>query len=280
MSVVRPTSFAEAAALLAELGPSARLIAGGTDTLTRLDAGAAPPAVWVDMSTIAQGRAMELVDGELRIGALVSFQAMAGSELLAGALPALHQAANIMGAMQIRSRGTIGGNLCNASPAGDSIPPLVVAGAQIGLISTDGERWMLLEDFFLGPGRNALEPGEVVTGVRCAVVPGTVSAFVRVGARAHHVITKASAAVSCQFEDGVLREVRYAMGAVAPKVIRAPAVEAILEGQRPAPALIERAAAAAGDSARPIDDVRSTVAYRREACRQLVGMLLGKVGAL
>jgi CO/xanthine dehydrogenase FAD-binding subunit len=277
MSIHHPTSFDQAAALLAEHS-DARLIAGGTDTLTRLDAGAPPPTSWVDLSRVAEGRSIELRGGLLRIGALVSFEQMAGSEVLAQALPALHQAANIMGSLQIRSRGTLGGNLCNASPAGDAIPPLLVAEAELGLHSATGRRWLPLEAFLLGPGRTALRPGEVLIGARCPVGPGVVSAFQRVGSRAHHVITKASAAFACRLQDGVMREVRFALGAVAPTVIRAPDVEACLEGQLPSAAIVARAAEAAGRAARPIDDVRSTAAYRREACRQLVGIVMERAG--
>ncbi len=278
--VQRPTSFSEAVAMLAAHGPGARPIAGGTDTLTRLDAGAAPPAMWVDLSAVTEGRAITLVGDELRLGALVSFDAMAGSHELAQALPALHQAANIMGSLQIRTRGTLGGNLCNASPAGDAIPPLVVAGALVDLLGPDGARSLPIGDFLLGPGRTALKPAELLVAVRVPVRSCTRSAFVRVGARAHHVITKASAALAFRLVDGRLCDVRFALGAVAPTVIRAPAVEAILEGQPVSTELILRASQASADSARPIDDVRSTVAYRREACRQLVGILFSELGLL
>ena len=107
--ILRPASFSQAVAMLAEHGQAARPIAGGTDTLTRLNAGAAPPSLWVDLSAVRQGRDIRVQDGALRIGALVSFQDMAGSAALAAALPALHQAANIMGSLQIRTRGTLGG---------------------------------------------------------------------------------------------------------------------------------------------------------------------------
>jgi CO/xanthine dehydrogenase FAD-binding subunit len=278
MSVHRPQSFAEAAVLLAEHGPDVRPIAGGTDTLTRLNAGAKPPAHWVDLGAVTEGREILVDDDQLHIGALVSFEELAGSALLADALSALHQAANIMGSLQIRLRGTLGGNLCNASPAGDAIPPLLVAGAEVSLMSVGGVRWLPLDAFLLGPGRTALEPGELLTGVRCPLAPGTLSAFVRVGARAHHVITKASAAIACRLEEGAMVDVRFALGAVAPTVIRAPGVEAILEGRAPTAGLVSRAADAAAETARPIDDVRSTVAYRREACRQLVGIVMEKAG--
>ncbi len=277
--VFQPVSFEEAAQLLAEHGPDARAIAGGTDTITRLQDGMAPPAVWVDLSRIGgAARSIELRDGALWLGALVDFESMASSTLVKDALPALHQAASVMGSIQIRARGTLGGNLCNASPAGDSIPPLMVGDADLVLVSAGGTRTLPLEEFFLGPGKTALQPGELVAAVRCPVVPGTVSAFARVGARAHHVITKASAALACRVVDGALLDVRFALGAVGPTVFRATRVEAILEGQVPSAELIERAGDASAYSAQPIDDVRSTVVYRRDACRNLVGILFQQTG--
>ena len=276
--ILRPASFSQAVAMLAEHGQAARPIAGGTDTLTRLNAGAAPPSLWVDLSAVRQGRDIRVQDGALRIGALVSFQDMAGSAALAAALPALHQAANIMGSLQIRTRGTLGGNLCNASPAGDAIPPLVVADALVELLGSTGSRMLSIQDFLLGPGQTARRPDELLVAVHCAVVPGTVSAFVRVGARAHHVITKASAAMACRVDRGILRDVRFALGSVAPTVIRAPRVEALLEGHTPTAQRVAQAALASAAAARPIDDVRSTAAYRREVCGELVGIMLEKLG--
>ncbi len=276
--ILRPASFSQAVAMLAEHGQAARPIAGGTDTLTRLNAGAAPPSLWVDLSAVRQGRDIRVQDGALRIGALVSFQDMAGSAALAAALPALHQAANIMGSLQIRTRGTLGGNLCNASPAGDAIPPLVVADALVELLGSTGSRMLSIQDFLLGPGQTARRPDELLVAVHCAVVPGTVSAFVRVGARAHHVITKASAAMACRVDRGILRDVRFALGSVGPTVIRAPRVEALLEGHTPTAQRVAQAALASAAAARPIDDVRSTAAYRREVCGELVGIMLEKLG--
>jgi len=276
--ILRPDSFAQAAELLAQHGPGARLIAGGTDTLTRLNAGAPSPATWIDLSGVTEGREIRVAHGALELGALVSFEGMARSAVLADALPALHQAANIMGSLQIRTRGTLGGNLCNASPAGDSIPPLLITDAVVLLLGVDGPRQVVLQDFLLAPGETSMAPGELLTAVRCPVVPDTRSAFVRVGARAHHVITKASAAMACRVDDGRLHDVRFALGAVAPTVIRAPTVEAALEGQRLTAAVLQQAAQASADAARPIDDVRSTATYRREACRQLVTILISELG--
>ncbi len=278
--ILRPSSFQQAAAMLADHGDHARIIAGGTDTLTRLQDGMSPPRAWVDLSLVAgEARTLGQEQDQLRIGALVDFETLAHSELLARALPALYQAAAVMGSVQIRGRGTLGGNLCNASPAGDAIPPLVVAGATLHLLSAAGERRLPIGDFFLGPGRTALLPGELLVAASCPVAPGTVSAFARVGARAHHVITKASAAISARREHRRLHAVRIALGAVAPTVIRAPRAEALLEGQRPDPALLAQAGDALAATARPIDDIRSTAAYRTEVCRQLLGILFTQLAS-
>jgi CO/xanthine dehydrogenase FAD-binding subunit len=268
----RPRTLAEAARLLAELGPDARPIAGGTDTLARLQDGRPAPAHWVDLSGIVGGVAE--TDGVLEIGALTTFEAIARSEVVARVLPALHQAANVMGSIQIRSRGTLGGNLANASPAGDSIPPLMAAGARLRLVSTAGERVVPVEEFFLGPGRTALAPGELIAAVLVPVIPGLRGSFVRIGARAHHVISVASGALCCRVEEGRLVGVRLALGAVAPTVIRAFEAEEVLEGQVPTAEVLVSAGEAAAAAARPIDDVRASAAYRREVCKAIPGMLV------
>lgn len=273
--ILRPATFEEAARLLGELSPGARPLAGGTDLVPRLCDGRPAPEHWVDLSRIGgEARAVRLVGGRLAIGALVDFETLSRSALLGQVLPALRRAAGLMGSAQIRCRATLGGNLCNASPAGDAIPPLLVADAAVRLLSGRGERTLPLASFLLGPGATALAPGELLVGIEVPVVPDLRSAFERVGARAHHVITKASAALACRVQDGRLLDVRLALGAVAPTVVRAPAAEAALEGRAPDPQAIARAGEAAAAAARPIDDVRSTAAYRREACRALVGMLV------
>jgi CO/xanthine dehydrogenase FAD-binding subunit len=253
-------------------------VAGGTDTLTRLADGRPAPEHWVDLSGVrGDARALAEADGTLEIGSLTTFETIARSALVARVLPPLHQAAEVMGSIQIRSRGTLGGNLANASPAGDSIPPLLVAGARLRLLSAAGERSLSIEEFFLGPGRTALVPGELIAAALVPVVPGRRGAFARIGARAHHVITEASGALSCRVEEGRLREVRLALGAVAPTAIRVQGAEANLEGQLPTRDVLASAGDAAAAAARPIDDVRASAAYRLAVCRALPGMLVERL---
>ncbi len=279
MRLFRPGSFAEAVEVLAAQGPTARLLAGGTDALVQLRDRADLPSAWIDLTGI-QGSAREItrVGDRVRLGALVDMFSLSRSSLVQETLGALIIAASDIGSRQIQVRATLGGNLCNASPAGDSIPPLLVADARVELLGPGGTRELPLEDFFVGPGRTVLADDEVLTAVSYAVVEGSHSAFVVADDLAHHDISKVSVALRCRFVDGALRDVRVALGAVAPVVFRTTAVEAVLEGRRPDSELAREAAEAARAVVRPIDDIRSTVAYRTAMSGRLVERLVIEAG--
>lgn len=278
--IVRPSTLEEAAEALHQLGPGARLVAGGTDTVTQLRRGAPSPTAWVDLSAV-QGvsRTISLEGDKVTIGALVGFQTIAESALIQKTLPALSDAANIMGSIQIRTRGTLGGNLGNASPAGDSLPPLMVGDASLRLLSARGVRELPVSDFFVGPGRTRLEAGELIVSVTYPLMDGAWSGFERIGTRTAHEIAKVSAAVRARRLEGRLAGVRIALGAVAPTPIRILSVEAWLEGKTPEASTLAEAARRAGDAARPIDDIRSTAEYRAEMCRVLVQTLFERMMA-
>ncbi len=279
MRLFRPGSLTEAAEVLRAEGPEARLIAGGTDALVQLRGRFSPPSAWVDLSRVGGAPREISRDGSrVRIGALVSMFDLAHSPLIAETLHALSYAASDIGSRQIQVRATLGGNLCNASPAGDSIPPLMVADAQVEILGTDGSRELPLEEFFTGPGRTALAPDEVLAAVSYPVLEGGHSAFAVADNLAHHDISKVSAALRCRVAEGCLRDVRVALGAVAPTVIRAREVEALLEGGVPEVDLALKAGEAAKAAARPIDDIRSTAAYRSELSGRLVDWLVRGVG--
>jgi CO/xanthine dehydrogenase FAD-binding subunit len=249
--------------------PDARLLAGGTDLLVRLrDELEWPPLI--DVSRLADLSGITLTTDMVRIGALTTYSDIEHNAPLMQHAAALAQAAALVGSPQIRNRGTIGGNLANASPAGDTIPPLYVLDAQIVLLSQAGERRVAIADFFTGPGRSVLQPCELVAAVEFPLRADRRSMFVRLGQRQALAISKVSVAVSLQRSDTTVSDIRVALGAVAPTVVRAPLAESALQGKDLNDAAIAAAADAAARDATPIDDIRSNALYRRAMCRELV----------
>ncbi len=253
MDVLTPRSLEEALALKAER-PEARFVQGGTDVLVELNFDRARPPALINLNEVPELRGWWREDGALVLGAGLTYtEAMRPP--LAEELPALAEASRTVGSPQIRNRGTIGGNLGTASPAGDALPPLLAERARVQLGSVRGRRELPLDEFLLGVKRNALAPDELVLSVRLepSRAPQT---FMKVGPRNAMVIAVCSLALHADRERG---ELRAAFGSAAPT---ARLVVAPLEA---ADELPERVAAAAS----PIDDVRGTAAYRRHALRVL-----------
>jgi len=276
MSVIIPTSLHSALQALAD-SPEATVLAGGTDLMVELNSGHRQVA-----SVIAVSRVPELcswshdaVAGLLNIGAGISYDEIA-REPIAQWVPALAQAARTVGSPQIRHAATIGGNLGTCSPAGDGLPVLAALDAMIHLASLTGVRTLSFADFMVGPKRTARLPGELITGVTVPVVRGW-QGYSKVGVRNAMVIAVASAALVADSDAGT---VRVALGSAGPTILRCPEAEAF------AAAHVDFAAGSAADSvvdqfaglvrtaARPIDDHRSSAAYRRHAVGVLAGRLL------
>jgi CO/xanthine dehydrogenase FAD-binding subunit len=253
VDVLSPLSLQEALRLKAER-PEAVPIAGGTDVMVELNFDRARPDALLNLNEVAELRAWGRENGELRLGAGLTFTELMESPL-AAELPALAEAARTVGGPQIRNRGTLGGNLGTASPAGDALPPLLVAGAEVEVASLRSERRLGLADFLVGPKRNALAPDELVLAVRVPASQGA-QTFMKVGPRNAMVISVVSLALGVDRERGELRAAYGSAGPV-PLLVTAPLSE---RAEFP-----ERVAAAA----RPIDDVRGTAAYRRHALRVL-----------
>ena len=253
MEVLTPRTLAEAVDLRAE-HPGALPIQGGTDVMVAFNFDRARPSVVLNLNEVAALRGWSREDSEIRLGAGLTYtEAMEGE--LAALLPALAEASRTVGSPQIRNRGTIGGNLGTASPAGDSLPPLLVEDAEVEVASTSGTRRLPLDEFLVGPKRNALAPEELIVAV--LVRPsGAPQTFMKVGPRNAMVIAVCSLAVSVDRERGELRAAFGSSGPV-PALVRVPLAEA--DGF---PALVASAAS-------PIDDVRGTAAYRRHALRVL-----------
>jgi CO/xanthine dehydrogenase FAD-binding subunit len=228
----------------------ARPIAGGTDLMVALNFDKARPDAILNLNEVAELRGWSREDGSLRLGAGLTFTEAMGGDL-AGALPALAEASRTVGSPQIRNRGTLGGNLGTASPAGDALPPLLVDDAEIEVASAERSRSIPLGEFLVGPKRNTLADDELIVAVR--VRPsGTRQTFMKVGPRNAMVISVCSLAVSVDRERG---EIRGAYGSAGP------VVGLVRCGLDESESFPDRVAEAAS----PIDDVRGSAAYRRHA---------------
>lgn len=262
-----PASLDEAIALLAELGSEAGVVAGGTDLVVAARGGRRRlPTALVAIHHLSELAAISSSpSGGLAIGALVTHADLERLDLVRRRWTALADAAALVGSPATRHVGTLGGNLCNASPAMESGAPLLVFDASVELRSTSGTRSLPLAGFLLGPARTALAPGELLTGVTVPPQPaGRVgSAYLRLDYRAAMEIAVVGAAALVALDaDDRCTEVRIALTAVAPTVVRAADAETALRGQMPTAERVAAAAARAVEAARPIDDVRATARYR------------------
>jgi CO/xanthine dehydrogenase FAD-binding subunit len=254
MEVLTPRSLDEAVRMKAEQ-PEAVAIQGGTDVMVDLNFDRARPPALLNLNEVAELRGWSRENGTLRLGSGLTYtEAMALSE----PLRALAEASRTVGGPQIRNRGTIGGNLGTASPAGDALPPLLVYGAEVELVSVRGSRTLPLTGFLVGPKRNALEPDELIAAARIPI-PGPRQTFMKIGPRNAMVIAVVSLAL-CVDGD----EIKVSFGSAGP-------VPGLVTGRVKQPGeLPERVAGAAS----PIDDVRGTASYRRHALRVLTARAL------
>ena len=263
VEVITPRTL-DAALRIKSERPDARPVQGGTDLLVELNFDRARPETILNLAEIGELKGWSRENGSLRLGAGLTYTEAMRPEL-AELLPALAEASRTVGSPQIRNRGTIGGNLGTASPAGDALPPLLVEGAEVELASSAGTRTLPLAEFLVGPKRNALAADELIAAV--LVRPsGARQTFMKVGPRNAMVIAVCSLAVAVDPERG---EVRASFGSAGPVtgLVTLPLAEA--------DSLAEAVAAAAA----PIDDVRGSAAYRRHALRVLAGRALERCTA-
>ncbi len=267
---LQPKTLQEAVALLAAHGGA--LVAGGTDVFpAQVDR--APPTTVIDISHVADLKGIRVAADHVRIAGGVTW-----SELVAADLPpafgALKAAAREIGSIQIQNRGTLGGNLCNASPAADGVPPLLALDAAVELTSRNGTRRLGLAEFILGNRRTALQAGEILSAVLVSNVWNDArSAFLKLGARRYLVISIVMvAATIARRSDGSVRAARVAVGSASAVARRLVALEDRLVGAHDATARLSSLIAADDLAAlAPIDDVRGSASYRIEAARELVG---------
>lgn len=279
-----PTSLNQALAALAEPG-GVTLLAGGTDLMPQGRAGKLAQArSLINIRRVPGLDAVELDGDSLRLGALATIATLLVHPLVHRHAPLLAEAADHFASDQIRNAATIGGNVCNASPAGDMLPPLLALDAQVELASLAGDgsvrqRRLPLDGFFTGPGRTRREASELLTAVRIPLpVQGQVARFYKSGTRPALDISTISIALAARRDAaGLLHGVRAVLGAVAPTPLRARRTEALLEGRAVEEALAEQAAACAAEEATPIDDVRGSAWYRRELVHNIMRRMLDDV---
>ena len=276
--VSSPRSLAEAYALLAE-APH-RPVAGGTDLLVQITGELGePPERVLDIWGLDELRGIRMESNALVLGALTTYAEIRRSPLVAEFLPAFAEAAATIGAAQIQNRGTIGGNVVNASPAGDMLPLLLACDAQLVAGAAQGERWIPVREFWPDYRRTALEPSELLLRISVPLPANRQLRYRKVGTRRAQAISKVVMALSWQADDlEPWREVHLALGSVAATPIRATLTEAVLEGAAPTEKTADRAASTLAGELNPIDDVRSSADYRRAVAARVLHRLIRDEG--
>lgn len=270
-----------ACTLLSRHGAEAELLAGGTDLLVKMKLKHRLPRYLVHVKGIPGLDRIHYGDDGLRIGALTTIQAIQDSDVVGRKFPMLSRAAGVLGTTQIRTLGTLGGNLANASPSAEFGPPLLVLDASVRCLGRGGERRIPMTEFFVGPGKSALQHGEMITEIFVPALPDRARCLYLKHSLRRMDVAMAGAAVFVLLDGDVCREVRIALGAVAPTPFRARAAEQALRGKKlsgdsmEGELLDEVAQIASGESS-PIDDLREYASYRRRIVGMMVKQALGQ----
>ncbi len=263
---------------LMQADPGARVLAGGTDLLVQFRSGVRQPTAFIDVKRIPELVDITIDDQGLRLGAATPGAAICEHDELRRRWPGLAESVALIGSTQIQGRGSVGGNMCNASPAADTPCPLIVNRAECLIVGPQGQRTVAAEHFMSGPGQNVLTSGEFLAALVLPLPDAlTADAYLRLTPRSEMDIAVVGAAVSVTLDaTGVCTAARVALAAVAPTPILVPDAAQALIGTHVDAAALDRAAAAARAAARPIDDKRGTVAYRR----QVAGVLTKRAAAI
>ena len=259
-----PETLQAAVALLVGATGAARILAGGTDVIVQMETDLIEPALLVDIKKIKETRQIASENGGFRVGAAVPAMDIANHAAFCKAWPGVVDGVKLIGSMQIKGRASMGGNLCNASPAADAVPALVAAGAIARIIGPSGLREVSVENIPTGPGKAALAKGEILVSFFLPPRPAHSSdAYQRFTPRTEMDIAVVGVGINLTLDDGgICKSARVALGAVAPTVLLVPEAAAALIGTRVDGAALERLAAAASAACRPIDDKRGTKEYR------------------
>lgn len=271
-----PKTLKEALSLLND--PAYKPFAGGTDIMVLFEAGVLPAGKYVSLTNLKELKGIRSDAKTLTIGALATYTDIREHELIRKEFPALAEAARETGAIAIQNRGTIGGNIANASPAADSPPALLIYSAQIDLISENGRRTVSYDSFHSGYKKTALQPGEIILAVRLPrETKGRKHYYRKVGTRKAQAISKVVLAATAKKKGKKLQEVRLALGSVAPIPLRAARTERFLTGKEVGPEILRNAREILGQEISPIDDIRSNAIFRRKVAENLLGEFLGSL---
>jgi CO/xanthine dehydrogenase FAD-binding subunit len=248
-----------------------RPFAGGTDLMVLLEAGKLPHQRFLSIWKLPELQGIEVAQEHVTIGALTTHTAVKGHETLMREFPLLCRAAAETGGIATQNRGTLGGNIANASPAADSPPALIVYDAELELVSDSGTRWLAYRDFHTGYKQMALRTDELIRRVRLQRTMATWKHHYRkVGTRRAQAISKVCFAGAARMQNGRIAKVRIALGSVAPTVVRAIKTEKLLQGELPTRAVLQGAQEVLTQEIAPIDDMRSTAHYRRRVAQNLL----------
>ena len=260
----KPGSLDDAVALLAASGDDARILAGGTDVLVQMHSDLIEPGLIVDIKNIAEMRAIERDGGGFRFGAAVPGMELVDHADFAKTWPGIIDGVKLIGSVQIKGRATVGGNMCNASPAADSTPPMIAAGAVATVVGPNGRREIPVEDVCVGPGQTSLEKGEILVSYALPErPPRSGDAYLRFTPRTEMDIAVVGAGVNLTLDDAdTCTAARVALGAVAERPLLVQEAADALIGKKLDDAAMDALAAAASAACRPIDDKRGTIEYR------------------
>lgn len=271
---LEPSNLTDALNLCSQSGDQVAILAGGTDLLIKIKRQMVQPEILIGLQRVPELQQIQTNEQGLRLGATVTLSGAEHYPAIQREYSALYEALRSMAAPAIRNMATLGGNLCNASPAADTAPPLLAFDAQLRLQKSGQERLVPLTQFFLGPGSSCLAPGELLTEI-CLPAPlfDSGSAFLKLG-RVSCDIAKVNAATYLQRRGTVCILCRAAVGSVAPTPVRILQVEQLLEGAVVDSNLLRQAAEAGAKAIVPIDDIRSTAKYRRQVCQVMLEEVL------
>ena len=278
--LVSPGNLQAVLSLLAGEPSQWLAISGGTDVMVLYSAGKLPNRKLVNIWNIPELRQIEVSPDSLRVGAACTYTALRGHDIISREFPLLATAASWTGGVANQNRGTLGGNIANASPAADSLPALLVYDAELTLISVRGERHVAYRNFHTGYKQSVMAADELIRDI---LLPRRFSGYFsharKVGARNAQAISKVCLAAVGQVSTGTIRDVRLALGSVAPVPLRLTDTERALTGRKIEPALLETARKSAVQEIRPIDDIRSTARYRAAVAGNLVAEFLEKLAS-